>query len=268
MTRPVIGCQIVLLHTGQLALQGGVAVKKERAVGGVIVCRVEAAKGLVAQVRNAGRIAAGLVGIGGAGQKALEHVVHQRPERIGKSALHFIEDHAAKLERPGLILQMQVPALLGKGAARQQRMQHHVAVHVHDAEILVQVAGGKGVVGAVRAGHGIQKGQQAALVDFAEHIAHRIFFRAHEHRMLDNVGHAGGILRHGTEGNTEGLVRVLVFDGQGPAAQNLVGQKKNFGINFIQPLPAFQPEAAAKSAFAPINITHGIRKVYGNPTGW
>ena len=42
LTRPVIGCQIVLLHTGQLALQGGVAVKKERAVGGVIVCRVEA----------------------------------------------------------------------------------------------------------------------------------------------------------------------------------------------------------------------------------
>ena len=242
------GGQVAVLDEGQFAVERRVPVEEKGGVGRVVVRAVEGHELLVAEVRDARRVAARLVRIGRPGQQAAVGVMEQGADRVGEGALHLVEHHARELDRVVGVLQMVVPALLLEGRLEQQRVEHDVAVDVHDVEVFRQVAGGEGVPGGIRAGHGVEEGHEPALVDLAEHVLHRVFLRAHEHRVLENVGHAGGVLRHGHEGDAEGLVGVVVLDRQGLAAEHRVGEQVNGGVDFRDLFPAFEQEAVMDGA--------------------
>jgi len=194
---------------------------------------VKGAKGLMGEIGNIFRVAAGLMGIGGAGHEAAEDMMKEQADGVGKGALHLVIDHALKLQLAILPVLMIMPAFLFKGGAAEQRIEHHITVHIHDVEIFLQVTGGKGIVGDIRTGHGVEKGHEPALVDLAEDIAHRILPGTHEHRMLKDMGHAGGIGGNGMKGHGKGLVGVTVFDGQQGAAQDIMLEEIDIGADLI-----------------------------------
>ncbi len=109
------GGQVALLDKGQFLFQRGVAVEEEGGIGRVVVRAVEGHELLVAEVRDAVRVAARLVRIGGPGQETLVGVVEQGADGVGVGALHLVEDHAHELERVVLVLLVVVPALLLEG---------------------------------------------------------------------------------------------------------------------------------------------------------
>ena len=111
-----------------------------------------------------------------------------------------------------------MPAFLLEGGAFKKWVKRNIAVDIHDVEIFGPVAGGKWIHGGIRAGHGIQKGHQAALVDFAEYIFDRIFFGTHQDRMLKDMSNTGGIFRHGLEGYAKRLVDIGILDCKGRGA--------------------------------------------------
>ena len=122
-------------------------------------------------------------------------MVEDEADRIGKGAFHLVIDDPLKLQGILRIFPVVVPALLFEGAAVEQGVEHHVAVDIHNIEVFLQITGGKGIIGDVRAGHRVEEGHQPALVDLAEDVLDRVFFRAHQYRMLEDMGDAGGVGR-------------------------------------------------------------------------
>lgn len=164
-------------------------------------------------------------------------------DRVGKGPFHLIEDHALELQGRIFRFLMIMPALLLKGAAGEQGIEDNIAIDIHDIKVFRRITAGKGIPGGVGTGHGIEKGGQAALIDLPEHIMDRIFFRAHEHGMLQDMGNPGGILGDSLKGETEGLIRVGVFYGQGWRAEHLVLKEIDFGIDISNMLFSSQDKS-------------------------
>ena len=90
-------------------------------------------------------------------------------------------------------------------------VEHRVHVHVHEVEQVLLVGAAHGVHGLVREGQGVQEGLHTGAQQVHEGLLDREFLRAAQHRMLQDVKHAGVVDRRGFEGDGKALVFVLIL---------------------------------------------------------
>mmetsp|Transcript_20996 Transcript_20996/g.35050 ORF Transcript_20996/g.35050 Transcript_20996/m.35050 type:complete len:249 (-) Transcript_20996:161-907(-) len=130
--------------------------------------------------------------------------------RVGVETLHLIEDHTFEGQRVIFLLNFIVPTLLcqHQGVVHRTRKEHRIHVDVDQVVEILEVAAGHWIAGAVRERHGVQEGLQTGLHEFNEWLLHRILPTAAEHRMLQDVRDAIGVLRRRAEDHAEGLVLV------------------------------------------------------------
>ena len=207
----VKGRQIVLVDELQLLGHVHIAVEVDIAVRRMIIGPVEIQELLIGQLRNGLGISAGLKGIGGMGIQRRAHLPVQHAVGGGESALHLIVDYAVVGKFP-LTVQLIVPALLAEDGLLliDVGIEHRVQVHMHQILKILVVAAGHGVDRVVRVGHGVQECVQGTFRQFDERILDGELLRAAEHGMLQDMRHAGGILRGGAEADVEHLVFIIV----------------------------------------------------------
>ena len=113
---------------------------------------------------------------------------------------------------PLAVRKLHVPALLLEDGALavDQGMQHRVQVHVHEVEQVLLVGAGHRVHGLVRKGHGVQKRLHGAFEQVHERLLDGEAVAAAQHRVLQDVEHAGVVGGRRLEGDGERLVRVVV----------------------------------------------------------
>lgn len=188
-------------RAGGIALQGlghdlqtlffrVIAPEEETRVGGMVVAAVEIAEGLVGQVRDDFRVAAGVQAVEHVREDGLLALFGQHGIGRGVGALHLIVDHA--LVGPGApgVLGLHVPAFLTEDVLADAGMEDGVDVDVDEVVEVLQVGAGHGIAGLVREGEGVEEGLERALEQLHEGFLDRIFVRAAEHGMFQDVGHA------------------------------------------------------------------------------
>ena len=111
-------------------------------------------------------------------------------EECSQSALHLVVHHSAH----GAV-GTAVPALLLKHALvhHGQRAEHRVQVDIHQVFEVGLIGRSERVDRLIREGHRIQERCHAAFEQLQERRGHRVFFAACQHRVLQNVEHAGVI---------------------------------------------------------------------------
>ena len=101
-------------------------------------------------------------------------------------------------------------------------MEDGVHIDVDEIVEVLQVGAGHGIAGLVREGESIEKGLQRALEEVHKGFLDRVFARAAENGVLDDMRHAGGILGRRAEGCTEAFVFVIIDDGENLRARDVV----------------------------------------------
>jgi hypothetical protein len=100
-------------------------------------------------------------------------------------------------------------SLLGEVQGVQAWEEHRIHVDLEQIVEVLSIARGEGVRGPVAAGEGVHEGVQRAPGHQEEGVAHREALAATERGVLQDVCNARRVLRHGQEGNQEGIVVVL-----------------------------------------------------------
>ena len=221
-------------HDRQALFFRVIAPEEETRVGGMIVAAVEIAEGLVGQVRDGFRVAAGVQAVEHVREDGLLALLGQHGIGGGIGALHLVVDHAlvgpGALGVPGL----HVPAFLTEDVLADAGMEDRVDVDVDEVVKVLQVGAGHGVAGLVREGEGVEEGLERALEQLHEGLLDRIFGRAAEHGMLQDVGHARGIRGRGAEAHAEALVLVGIADGEQLRAGDAVFPEPGRTAHFVQ----------------------------------
>jgi len=211
-----------------------VAGKEDQGIGGMIVATMEVQEALEGQVWDVRRVTAGIQTVGDVRKQRLLGVFGQQAVRRGVGALHLVVDHP--LDGQGAVRgDLIMPAFLAEDLRGQAGMKHGVQIHVDEIVEIREVLAGYGVAGLVRIGEGVQKGLQGALEQLHKGLLDRIFARSTEHGMLQDVGHARGVVRRGAEGDPENLVLVVVDQGQKPGPGGSVLEKTGRGTKFRDP---------------------------------
>ena len=217
-----------------------VAVEEGVGVGRVVVVAVEGHELVEGQVRDDRRIAARVQAVGGLREQGLLGVFVEQGVGRGIRALHLVEDHTFVGHVAVRGFELVVPALLLEGVLGQARVEDRVQVDVHEVVEVLHVGRGHGIAGLVRKGQGVQEGLERSLEQFHERLAHRVLVRAAEHRVLQDVGHARGILGRRAERDAEDLVLVVVDHGQDARARLVVavddgraGQLRDFHFPYL-----------------------------------
>ena len=192
-------------------------------VGGMVILPVVRDELLIGQVRDAGGIPAGVEAVAVVGTEECVGLMGHDAHGGGHAALHLVEHHALVADL--IAFPLVPPALLTEDLRFMVDggVEHRVQIHVDQVEKILIVPGAHGIDGLIREGEGVQKGLHGAFQQLHEGLLYRIPVRAAEHRMLQDMEHAGGILRQGLEGDGEGLVLVRPVQPAelGPGAQML-----------------------------------------------
>ena len=136
------------------------------------------------------------------------------------------------------------------------RAEHAVEIHAHEVEQILLAAAGDREDGLVAVGHGVEEGLHRALQQGHERLLDGKPLRAVEHAVLQDVEHAGVILRQGLEADAEGLVLVVAVEVQELRSALLVPhgvQRRRLGGDVLL---LFQLEAAADIAGLSIGKFH------------
>ena len=213
--------QILLIEEGQLLGHVHLTVEGDAAVVRTVMTAVDPDILLIGQRRDGGRVASGDEAVGRVREHRPAQGVLQLGVRRRQCALHLVVDDAA--HRAVLV---PVPALLLEHAPvhHRQRAEHRVEVDVHQVLEIRLVGRCEGVDRLVREGHGIQEGGHAALEQLQKRRLHRVFLAARQHRVLEDVEHAGIVGGKGAESDAEGLVVVVVLHQQDSRPADVVGQ--------------------------------------------
>ena len=165
---------------------------------------------LIAQLRDVGRVAAGLHAVAVIGEQPGHHGPLQHPGRVGEGSLHFVVNNALKHGLPGVV-KFQPPALLPEhiGAFHRRGMQHRVQVDLHQVAEILPVPAAHGVDGLVRVGHGIEEGLQGAFQQLHKGLLDGIAVAARQHGVLQDMKHAGGVGGDGAQAHGKGHIFVL-----------------------------------------------------------
>ena len=213
--------EIVLVQLRQLFGHVHFAVQGDAAVFGAVVAAVHPLILLIGQRRDALRVAAGHEAV----CRIREHGPLQRIFQLGirrsQRALHLIVHHAAD----GAV-RVPMPAFLLEHSFvhHGQRAEHCIQVDVHQVLEVGLVGGREWIHRLVREGHGIQERRHTALEQLQERRRDRVFFAARQHRVLQNMEHAGVVGREGAEPDAERLVVVLIFHQKNRCSADVVGQ--------------------------------------------
>ena len=183
----------------------------------------------IGQRRDAGRVAAGNKAVGRIREHGPFQCIFQLSIRCSQSALHLVVHHSAH----GAV-GTAVPALLLKHALvhHGQRAEHRVQVDIHQVFEVGLIGRSERVHRLIREGHRIQERCHAAFEQLQERRGHRVFFAACQHRVLQNVEHAGVIGREGAKADAKRLVGILIFHQQHRSTAHIVGKHGQGSVLF------------------------------------
>ena len=215
-----------LIDEGELALDVEVAVEHGIAVGEVVVARVGLEELLVGEAGDGAGVAARLEAVGGVGEQRARKRLIENVVRVGERTLHLVEHDAVvrKARVRSLTLDLEVPALLLKdaGAVVNRRVQDGVEVDAHEVLEVGRVRRCHGVHRLVGESERVQEGLHARLEQVDEGLLDGVSVRAAQHRVLEDVEHAGIVGGRGLERYGERLVRVVIGEPHQASARGLV----------------------------------------------
>mmetsp|Transcript_23071 Transcript_23071/g.68051 ORF Transcript_23071/g.68051 Transcript_23071/m.68051 type:complete len:826 (-) Transcript_23071:987-3464(-) len=219
------GVEFIQVFVHQFQARGDVVVPAEvdAGVGRVIKLGVEVGELLEAQFGDDGGISSRIDPVGVVGEdRPLGFAIE---ERIGAGVhpLHLVVHHPLVREWLRGVLQFQMPPLLGvdHGIGGGARMKDGVGVHVHQVVKILGILGRHDVARAIGVREGVQEGLEGSLEELHERILGGVLAGAAQHRMLQDVRHAGGVGGGGAEGDAEHLVVVVA------------GYREQFGARFL-----------------------------------
>ena len=143
-----------------------------------------------------------------------------------------------------------MPALLLKngGLGIDGRVEHRVQVHVHQVVQILLVGGGDGVDGFVGVGHGVEERLHGALDQVDERLLDGKLGRSAQHRVLEDMEHAGGIGRRRLKANGKSLVFVVARQVQQASARGGVAQHVGVRVELGHGLAALDGKAVTGGA--------------------
>ena len=173
---------------------------------------MEVQKGLLRELWNCIRIAAGLKAVAGIREQSLQRFVFQISVRRGINALHLVIDNAVIAQLAIKAVNIIMPALLTQSifVFINQRIKNSVQINIHQVMEVLIVAAGNRINRFIRISHSIQKGVQRALHKVDKRLLQMIFARAAERGMLQNMCHACIICRRRSKGNRKHLVVIII----------------------------------------------------------
>ena len=209
--QPVKMRQIGLVQIGQPLLHIHVAVQVNVAVGRMIISSVKIQIGLISQIRNIDRVAAGLHGISCVRIERTVNTARQNIVRRRESPLHLVVDHAVHRDGAVRILCLVVPAFLAEYILLfiDIGIEYCVQIHVHQILEIRVVAACNRIDRLVRIGHGVEKSVQGSLYKFNKGVLDREIPRSAQHGVLNDMRHAGGIFRGRSKCDVEDFVVIL-----------------------------------------------------------
>ena len=177
----------------------------------MVKCGMELTQLFVGQLQNLLGLPAGIEAVSGGGIKAAGQMPVQQGGGIGHGALHLIVDHPLENQRRSAVAgigKLQPMAFLAKVPLPQQRKEHRVQIHLHEVVKILGVLGRERIEGPVAGRQGIHEAAEAAFEHGEKGIPHRETPRSAQHRMLENVRHARGILGWSPEADAEQVLVV------------------------------------------------------------
>jgi len=219
------------------------------------VVAVEADELLVGQVRHHGRVAPRVEPVGRIGQQRALGLDILGPVGRGPRALHLVEDYALVDQRLAGLIQLVVPALLLEVVRRQAREEHRVEVHIDQVVEVFQVLAGDRVDGLVGVGHRVQKGLKRALDQLDKRIFERIFARAAQHGVLEDMRDPGRVRRRRAESDPKDLVLIIILKREHLRTRRAVAQQPRAGVQLSDLHIAQQLKAVLLGHVEPFPLT-------------
>ena len=204
----------------------------------MVIAAVEVQIVLISQVRNVDRIAAGLMPVRRVGIKDRIDLPPQDIVRLREGALHFVVDNAVDCDLTVGTVRLVMPALLSENILFfiNIRIKNRIQVDMHEVFEILLVAARDRIDRLVRISHGIQESVQRTLGQLNERILDREIPGTAEHRMLDNMSDACGILRRRAEGNIKDLVIVIFRQQRYARTRLLVPEQPAVAVHIRQEL--------------------------------
>ena len=187
------------------------AVQIDHAVGGMVEFAVGLQKPLVGEGRDRRRVAAGIEAVGAVRVQQPVRFFVQPVVQVAHGPLHFVIHHA--VERGRFPVEIDAGALLHEDGAvlGDHGAEHRVQIYRNKVHEVFVVAARHRVHRFIRERKGVQEGVHGALDQIHKGLFYRILPRAAEHRMLQNMEHAGMVPRDGFERHRKHLVFYAVI---------------------------------------------------------
>ena len=166
-----------------------------------VVCQ----KLLIGQIGDARRVTAGFIAVAGVREQQRIHRAFHHGVGGAVRALHLIE-HNPLIHRG--VAQFIAPALLPENfrLVIDCRMQHGIQIDIHQVQEIAVVAAGNRVHRLVGVGHCVQESLHRGFQQIDKRLLDRVFVRPAQHRVFQNMKHAGGVLRYRFKRNRKGFV--------------------------------------------------------------
>ena len=164
----------------------------------------------IGQIGNMFGIATRIEPIGRIGEQRSLRPSFEQVVGRGIIALHLIVDDALVGERRIERFQFVMPALLLHDGLADARIEHCVEIDVDEIVEIPKVLAGDRIDRLVGEGHRVEERVERALHQLNERILDRVFARAAQHGMFENMSDAGGIRRRCAKGDAKHFVFIVV----------------------------------------------------------
>jgi hypothetical protein len=169
---------------------------------------------LEAQVRDLQGIPSRVKAIRRVRKQGLLGILCKKIVRRGPGPLHFIEHNPFVRQRSARSFKFKVPALLLEDVRVEAGVKDRIEINIDEVVEILYVLTGYRVARLVRVGHGIEKGLERTFQKLHKGLLQRVFPRAAQNRMLQDVGHPRGVRRRCSKGDPKDLVLVVIDEGQ------------------------------------------------------
>jgi len=122
-----------------------------------------------------------------------------------------------------------VPALLLEDVRVEAGVKNRIQIYIDEVVKILDILTGYRIAGLVRIGHGIEKGFERTLQKLHKGLLQRVFSGAAENRVLQDMGHPGGVRRGGSKSDPEDLVLIVIDQGQEFTPYPAVAKKLRLG---------------------------------------
>src|SRR5262249_1183270 len=139
-----------------------------------------------------------------------------------------------------------MPALLLEYLRCQPRKEHRIQIDVDQVVEILDVLARDRIAGLVWKRHGVEKRVERTLHQLDERLLDRIFARAAQHRVFENMSDAGGIRRRGYETDAKYLVFVAIGEREQLGTGLYLPVITRHGVDFSQVLLAKELKTVAR----------------------